>query len=74
MGLHKFYFFKKYELKKFKLTKAKKVLAIDQVQVRRFRLRYIKALFILNIEKMNFFNIRSEFITFVGIDRIYMFM
>ena len=30
----------------------------------------IKALFILHIEKMNFFKIRSKCITFVGIDNI----
>ena len=36
----------------------------------RFRMRNIKALFILNIEKMNFFKIRSKCITFVGIDHI----
>ena len=36
----------------------------------RFRMLNIKALFILNIEKMNFFKIRSKCITFVGIDHI----
>ena len=33
-------------------------------------MRNIKAQFILNIEKMNFFKIRSKCITFVGIDHI----
>ena len=37
----------------------------------RFRMRNIKALFILNIEKMSFFKIRSKCITFVGIDHLY---
>ena len=37
----------------------------------RFRMRNIKALFICNIEKMNFFKIRSKCITFVGIDHIW---
>ena len=37
----------------------------------RFRMRNIKALLILNIEKMNFFKKRSKCITFVGIDHIY---
>ena len=37
----------------------------------RFRMRNIKALFILNIEKMNIFKIRFKCITFVGIDHIY---
>ena len=38
----------------------------------RFRMRIIKALFILIIEKMNFFKIRSKCITFVGMDHILM--
>ena len=40
----------------------------------RFRMRNIKALFILNIEEMNFFQIRSKCITFVGIDHIYIYI
>ena len=39
--------------------------------MRGFRKRNIKALFILNIEKVNIFKIRSKCITFVGIDHIY---
>ena len=34
----------------------------------------IKALFIFNIDKMNFFKIRHKCITFVGIDYIYMYL
>ena len=37
----------------------------------RFRMRNIKALFILNIEEMNFFKIKSKCITFVGIDHMW---
>ena len=50
------------------------MLAIDSVQVLRFRMRsinMIKALFILNIKKMNIWKIRSKCITFMGIDHIY---
>ena len=40
----------------------------------RFRMRNIKALFNLNIEKMYFFKIRSKCITFVGIDHILIYV
>ena len=40
----------------------------------RFRMRNIKALFILNIEKINFFKIRFKCITFVGIDHMYVYI
>ena len=42
--------------------------------MRRFRMRNIKAQFILNIEKIIFFKIRSKCITFVGIDHIYKYI
>ena len=42
------------------------------MQVPRFRMRNIKALFILNIEEINFFKIRSKCITFVGIDHMHL--